>query len=330
MNYIGVDVDSQYLVCKACFGEEHQLIRQFDNNPVGYRQFIKWARYRGADARVCMEATGVYSLPFALALNIADGIEVSVVNPKAIKRFADASMQRGKTDALDAERILEFLRRMEFRPWQPPSEEVLELQHITRRIVQLKKELTRENNRHLAAKRLGLMGRVVTNDTAVNMRHLERRIAVMQTEAEGLAMATPLLKDQLDLLHTVTGIADKTGVRILAELAALPADMTGPQWVAHSGLDPRPHESGSSTHKPRRITKAGNHYLRDALYYPALVGSRRDAHIKAFYEKLIAKGKKPMQALVAIMRKLLLAIWEMFKAGTKWDGSRFYEIIETA
>lgn len=95
---------------------------------------------------------------------LADGIEVSVINPKAIKRFADASMQRGKTDALDAERILEFLLRMEFRPWQPPSEEVLELQHITRRIVQLKKELTRENNRHIAAKRLGVMGRVVAND----------------------------------------------------------------------------------------------------------------------------------------------------------------------
>lgn len=330
VNHIGVDVDSQYLVCKARFGEEDLPVRQFDNNAVGHRQFIKWARHRGATARVCMEATGVYSLPFALALHSAEGIDVSVVNPKAIKRFADASMQRGKTDALDAERILEFLLRMEFRPWQPPSEEVLELQHITRRIVQLKKELTRENNRHLAAKRLGVMGRVVANDTAVNMRHLERRIAAMQAEAENLARATPSLKEQLDLLHTVTGIADKTGVRILAELAALPADMTGPQWVAHSGLDPRPHESGSSTHKPRRITKAGNHYLRDALYYPALVGSRKDPHMKAFYEKLIANGKKPMQALVAIMRKLLLAIWGMFKSGSRWDGSKFYKMIEAA
>ena len=99
MNHIGVDVDSQYLVCKARFGEEELPVRQFDNNAVGHRQFIKWARHRGATARVCMEATGVYSLPFALALHSAEGIDVSVVNPKAIKRFADASMQRGKTDA---------------------------------------------------------------------------------------------------------------------------------------------------------------------------------------------------------------------------------------
>lgn len=243
VNHIGVDVDSQYLVCQARFEEEDLPVRQFDNNAVGHRQFIKWARYRGATARVCMEATGVYSLPFALALHRAEGIEVSVVNPKAIKRFADASMQ---------------------------------------------------------------------------------------AEAEALALATPSLKEQLNLLHTVTGIAEKTGVRILAELAALPSDMSGPQWVAHSGLDPRPHESGSSTHKPRRITKAGNHYLRDALYYPALVGSRKDPHMKAFYEKLIANGKKPMQALVAIMRKLLQAIWGMFKSGSQWDGSKFYKMIEAA
>lgn len=328
MNHIGVDVDSQYLVCKARFGEESLPVRQFDNTPAGHRQFIKWARTGKQPARVCMEATGVYSLPFALALHEAEGIAVSVVNPKAIKRFADASMQRGKTDALDAERILQYLLRMEFREWAPPSQEVLELQHITRRIVQLKKEWSRENNRHQAAARLGPVGKVVANDTAVNMRHLERRIEAMQAEAEALAMASPTLREPLQQLHSITGIADKTGVRILAELAALPADMTGPQWVAHSGLDPRPHESGSSTHKPRRITKAGNHYLREALYYPALVGSRKDPHIKAFYEKLLANGKKPMQALVAIMRKLLLAIWGMWRSGTTWDGEKFYKMAE--
>lgn len=330
MNHIGVDVDSQFLVCRACFGDELLPIRQFNNTPAGYRQFIKWARTGKQPARVCMEATGVYSLPFALALHAAEGIAVSVVNPKAIKRFADASMQRGKTDALDAERILQYLRRMEFREWQPPRQEVLELQHITRRIVQLKKEWSRENNRHQAALRLGATGKVVANDTAVNLRHLERRIEVMQGEAEAAAEKSPTLREPLQQLHSITGIADKTGVRILAEVAAFPADMTGPQWVAMSGLDPRPHESGSSTHKLRRITKAGNHYLREALYYPALVGSRKDPHIKAFYEKLIAKGKKPMQALVAIMRKLLLAIWGMFKSGTTWDGAKFYKMAEIA
>jgi len=130
----------------------------------------------------------------------------------------------------------------------------------------------------------------------------------------------------LNIITTTTGIAKKTGPRILAELATLPKDMTGPQWVAYAGLDPRPYESGTSTRKPRRISKAGNRYLREALYFPALVASQKDPNVKAFYEKLLAKGKKPMQALVAIMRKLLLAIWGMLKNNESWNGEKFYTI----
>ncbi|MGB5281026.1 MAG: IS110 family transposase [Arenicellales bacterium] len=326
MNFIGVDVDSKYLVCRIQRGEKRFPIAQFDNNPVGFRKFSKWATKRQVPARVTMEATGVYSLPFALSLHETPSIEVSVMNPKAIKNFIIAQMQRGKTDALDATAILEYNLRMKFKPWQPPREEVLELQHITRRIVQLNTELTRERNRHKAASRLGVIGRVVTNDTAVNMRHLQRRIDTMEQAAIDIVKHDPQLNPRLEQLVSVTGIAMKTGPRLLAELASLPGDMSGPQWVAHAGLDPRPHESGSSTNKPRRVSKAGNRYIRGALFYPALVASQKDKHVKAFYEKLLNKGKKPMQALVAIMRKLLLAIWGMFKSNTNWDGEKFYKI----
>ena len=326
MNYIGVDVDSQFLVCKIQRNDKQLPIAQFENTSTGHRQFIKWATKRGASAKVCMEATGVYSLLFALALHQTPKIEVMVVNPKAIKYFATASLQRGKTDALDAETILQYLLKMDFRAWQPPADEIFELQHISRRIVQLNGLLTRERNRHHAAKKMGHMGRVVANDTAVNMRHIERRIKTMDSELLKLIESIPELNHKLKLLQSTKGIAAKTGPRILAELSMLPEDMTGPQWVAYTGLDPRPHESGSSTNKPRRISKAGNRYLREALYFPALVASKTDPNIKAFYDKLIAKGKKPLQVIVAIMRKLLLAIWGMFKHNKPWNGEKFYAI----
>lgn len=326
MNYIGVDVDSKFLVCRIQRGEKRFPIAQFENNPPGHRKFIKWATKHHKPARVTMEATGVYSLPFALALHETVNIDVSVMNPRAIKNFTVAQMQRGKTDALDATAILEYNLRMEFKLWQPPREEVLELQHITRRIVQLNTELTRERNRHKAASRLGVIGRVVTNDTAVNMRHLQRRIDTMAQASLDIVKHDPELAPKLEQLISVTGIAEKTGPRLLAELASLPSDMSGPQWVAHAGLDPRPYESGTSTNRPRRITKAGNRYIREVLFFPALVASQRDKHVKAFYEKLLKKGKKPMQAIVAIMRKLLLAIWGMFKHNSNWQGEKFFKI----
>ena len=109
-----------------------------------------------------------------------------------------------------------------------------------------------------------------------------------------------------------------------AELAVLPADMTPRQWVAHAGLDPRQVESGTSLHKPTRISKTGNAHLRAALYMPAMVAIREEPHVNAFAAKLIGRGKKPIQAIVAVERKLLHAIHGMWTTDTNFDGPKFY------
>jgi len=90
-------------------------------------------------------------------------------------------------------------------------------------------------------------------------------------------------------------------------------------------LDPRQYESGSSVAKKPRISKAGNKYIRQALYMPALVASNYEPHIKGYYAHMINdNGLKPLQALCAIMRKLLHAIYGMLKTNKNFDGERFY------
>ena len=230
--YIGVDVDSENLVCQRRLEGKPHSLKIFPNTATGFRAFIRKATQRQCTARVCMEATGVYSLPFALALHAAAGIEVAVANPKTIKKFAEARLQGGKTDAMDADTITEFLVRMPFSPWQPPEEEILELQHITRRIIQWNGELSRERNRHEAAKCLGRIRRVVTHDTQINMRHIQRRIDSLEEETLALIHSIPELDAQMKIITSIKDIADKTGSRILAELATLPPDMKANQWVA--------------------------------------------------------------------------------------------------
>ena len=95
------------------------------------------------------------------------------------------------------------------------------------------------------------------------------------------------------------------------QVSRLAPDMTARQWVAHAGLDPRHHDSGTSIHKPARISRAGNRYLRAALFMPALVATQHDPNIRAFYQKLVDRGKTKMQAIVAVMRKLLHALHGM-------------------
>ena len=111
---------------------------------------------------------------------------------------------------------------------------------------------------------MGEHGRFLINDIDVNLRHIQRRIEVVEQEIERVITNATELSRQVAQLKSITGIADKTGPRILAELAALPKDMSAQQWVAYAGLDPKPFESGS-TAKPRRISKQGNRYLRDAM-----------------------------------------------------------------
>lgn len=328
VNDVGVDVDSQALVCAMQRAGQRLPVASFDNTAIGHKKFIRWVTKGARSARVCLEATGIYSLEFALALHHAKNVEVMVVNPRAIKDFARACMQRAKTDAVDAGGILEYLQRMPFTAWQPPAPEILELQAINRRIVQLTTELTREKNRRHAAEFASASGDAIAHDIEINIRHLERRIARMHESGLRLVRRVPALATKLAHLVSTKGIGEASAMRLLAELLVLPDDLAAPQWVAHAGLDPRPYESGTSVHRPRRITKVGNRHLRAALYMPALVAIQHDPNVKAFYNKLIAKGKKPMQAVVAVMRKLLHAIWGMLKNDQDFDGNKFFKLTE--
>ena len=121
------------------------------------------------------------------------------------------------------------------------------------------------------------------------------------------------------------GIAQASAIQLLGELLVLPAELSARQWVAHAGLDPRHERSGSSLNKPARISKAGNAHLRHAGYMPALVATRVDPHVRAYYQQLLERrGFKKIQALCAVMRKLLHAIHGMLRTDTPFQGHRFF------
>ena len=126
------------------------------------------------------------------------------------------------------------------------------------------------------------------------------------------------------------GIGEVSALHLLGELALLAPSLTVRQWVAHSGLDPAHHDSGTSVHKRSHISRAGNRYLRRALFMPALVAVRHDPHLRAFYQALLARHKAKMQALIAVARKMLHAIFGMFHGCTDYDGSRLFPELELA
>lgn len=313
---VGIDISKAWFDAATSDGRA----RRFGNTPDGHRAFIAWLR---SPARVVLESTGTYGLDLALALHDQPRAEVMVANPRHVKGFAQALAQRAKTDRADAQVLLAFAEAMPFEAWTPPDTAVLELRAMARRIAALTSERTRERNRLHALRASASHSRLVARDIEVNLRHLDRRMTQMEAQAVALIGEHVELAGAFGHLISVKGIAAKSAVAMLAEVLVLPTDMTAKQWVAHAGLDPRERTSGSSVQGKTRISKVGNVHLRRALYMPALVASRSEPRVRAFYEELLAGGKAPKVALVAVMRKLLHAAHGMLRHGEDFDGERF-------
>lgn len=94
--------------------------------------------------------------------------------------------------------------------------------------------------------------------------------------------------------------------------------------MAFAGLDPKSHQSGSSIDKKARLSRAGNTYLRRALYMPALCAVFRDPAFRTLYQKLLARDQRPLQAICAAMRKLLHGIYGMFRNDQPFDTTRLF------
>ena len=326
ISYVGVDVSARTLSVVIERDDERGAVLEFTNDRVGHRKLIALVTKRGRHARVVLEATGNYSLDLGLALYRAKRIEVMIANPRALSQFAGAFLTRSKTDALDAAVIVEFAKRMPFRAWTPPDPENLDLRAISRRIEAMTKSATQEKNRLHAADAFDETSHVVRNDIQVNLRHLEKRIVRLRDQALALIQNHPELARRFRHITSIKGIAHAAGIQILAEISVLPADMSVREWVAHAGLDPRTFQSGTSVNKPPRISRRGNRHIRRGLFMPAIVAVQYEPHIKAFYETLLERGKTKMQANVAVMRKLLHAIYGMIKHDQDFEGEKFYAI----
>ena len=299
------------------------------NEPMALRAFLQRLLKSGRRVRVLMEATGIYFLDLALLAHEL-GAEVVVINPKQAHNFAKALGLRSKTDRLDARMLLEFLRRMPLEQWMPPKRECLQLRQIGRYLMQLTDEQTAAKNRLHALESTRETPRFLREDLRRSIRGVERRLQRIRDQALELIEHSESLRESFRALETMIGMADKSALSVLGELCVLPLSLSSRACTSHAGLDVRLHQSGTSVQKPGRISKQGNKYMRRALYMPALSAGLHDPHAAAFKQRLLANGKKPLQANTAIMRKMLTAAWAIVKNPQPYDGARLYATIKSA
>lgn len=240
---------------------------------------------------IVMEATGIYYLDLAVALANA-GLPVSVINPKSYHHFAQLKLAGSKTDGIDSALLAEYGERMSPPLWTPPDMTRLALRDLARQINRLTGARTQAKNRLHALKAKGMTLPLLIEDEQEGITLLERRIERLQQAALELLAESDELSTQLKALCAAKGIATTSAIALLGELCVLPAYLKAPQVSRYAGLDVRLSQSGTSANRPARLSKAGNAYLRAALYMPAMCAVRHDPRTKAFMTRWSREGKR--------------------------------------
>jgi transposase len=290
--YVGIDVAKAELVVAT-----HQLRAVFARDPAGLDRLGQWLRELGSQVHVVLEASGGYEREVVAWLQ-AHEIAVSVVNAGWVRNFARSQGRLAKTDRIDARVLVDFAAANAPRLCPPVSPQQQKLTDLVRARLQLvavrtllqnQLEHTREPLARRSQEELAAL-------TATRILRLEKAIAALLAH-------TPELNAKAQKLTAVRGIGPTTAALLLAELPEL-GTLTKAEAAALAGLAPRNHDSGAF--RGQRHIAGGRPAVRTGLWMPTLVATQHNPILKAFYQRLRAKGKPVKVALTATARKLLI------------------------
>ena len=290
--YVGIDVAKAELAVATSQG--HAV---FPRDRAGLERLVEWLRELGPGAHVVLEASGGYEREVVAWLQAHD-LAVSVVNAGWVRNFARSQGRLAKTDRIDARVLVDFAAANAPRlcaPVCPEQRKLTDLVRARQQLVAVRTLLQNqlEHTREPLARR-SQQELVELTDTRI--RRLEKALAALIAQ-------TPQLNAKAQKLTAVAGIGATTAALLLAELPEL-GTLSKAEAAALAGLAPRNHDSG--TFRGQRHIAGGRPAVRTGLWMPTLVATQHNPVLKAFYQRLRAKGKPAKVALIATARKLLI------------------------
>lgn len=258
---------------------------------------------------IVLEATGGYGTTLAAELQQA-GLAVAVVNPRQVRNFAKATGRLAKTDRIDAEVLALFAQRI-----QPPARSVgdeneRKIKALVARRRQLVTIRTAEQNRRGRAS-----NDIVAASIDAVLEAIDKQLDETDRMIRQFVRSSPAWMEKAELLQSVPGLGPVTTHVLLAELPEL-GRLNRREIASLVGVAPINRDSG--TLRGRRMIGGGRTTVRNALYMAALVATRHNPVIRAYYLRLVESGKRKIVALVAAMRKLLTILNTMLKNNQPW------------
>jgi transposase len=305
--FVGVDVSKDKLdVCVLPGGN----LNVFKNNVSGFAKLVE-AIGTLDECLVVVEATGGYECPVLIALQEA-GIDVALVNPRQVRRFAEGIGQLAKTDALDAAVLAQFGRMVNPLPSEKTTPKQRGLEALVTRRRQLLELKVAEQNR------LGQTNdKVIQQSLKQVLKLLARQLKSIEDRIIKLLESDDQWNAKMDLLMSMPGIGPTIAATLIAELPEL-GKLNRQELASLVGVAPFAKDSGKSEGK--RQARWGRREVRAALYMGALTARRCNPVLKAFAARLAAAGKSFKAIQIACVRKLLVILNTMIKNNTPWKN----------
>jgi transposase len=304
--YVGVDVSRNTLDVADSRSRE---IRQFANNDEGIRQTTQYIASL-CPAGIILEATGNLEMPLAAALQ-SELLPVTIINPRQVRDFARATGVLAKTDAMDARILALFGLRIKPEVRLLPDRQTREMGSLLTRRRQLQEMLIAEGNR------ISRADEDIRPNIEGHIKWLKEALSDINNDLERRIKSSPNWREKDNLLRSTPGIGKVVSTTLIIELPEL-GKLNRRKIAALVGVAPLNRDSG--TLRGKRTVWGGRSTLRAALYMAALVATKRNPIIAAFYQRLLEAGKVKKVALVACMRKLLTIINAMMRTMTLWNS----------
>ena len=261
-----------------------------------------------APNRVVLEATGKLEQLVVSELAAA-GLAVVVVNPAQVRHYAKARGKWAKSDPIDARLIAEFARDLQPELHPLPDAETQALAALCQRRNQLLEMEQMEKSRLQRAPR--------TNQKSIKamLRFLRRQIEQIEKQIEHSIRNSPLWQAKRELLESMPAIGKVNSSTLLARLPEL-GQFTRQKICALVGVAPYDDDSGQ-WHGRRHIA-GGRASVRRVLYMATLSAVRCNPALRAYYQRLLARGVKEKAALIAVLRKMLTILNAMVRDNAPW------------
>jgi transposase len=318
--FVGIDVAKAELVVSVLPSAERFIV---ENDEQGVRTLVERLRAT-SPTLIVLEATGGYEL-LAVAALAAAAFPVVVVNPRQVRDFAKATGQLAKTDRIDADILARFADVVRPDVRVIPDAAAHELDTLLTRRRQLLEMLQAERNR--VGQVFGSGKKLVRKSLKAHIAFLERQLRMTDIDLGTMVKESPVWRERDELLRSVPGVGPVLSRTLLADLPEL-GSLSRREIAKLVGVAPLSRDSG--TMRGRRFVQGGRAAVRGVLYMAALVATKRNAVIRAFYTRLLAVGKPKKLALVACMRKLLTILNIMVRTDTTWNANRHVETLSTA